>query len=263
MKIVKILFVFIFCFLIIDISAVHAYIDNNKDGIIFLRAGGSTSSNSSGTSGGRSYPSHSSYRENGCLGKWCLISEVFFWTCIFLLFFSPTILLYFKVFKASIYNRKHFKLLSEKAIAWDYKKMKDQVINAFYIIQQSWSHMDMFPAKEYMTESLYERFTTKLEWMKIQNKQNILEKIQLIDVKPISFQDHINDNKDYIWFYMKAKMIDYVIDSKTNKKIGGISTFRFSFIEFWKFTREGERWVLSKILQEDEVDNTLLKQNKS
>lgn len=77
--------------------------------------------------------------------------------------------------------------------------------------------MDMSPAKECMTEDLYELFTAKLEWIKIQNKQNILKKIQLLDVKPISFQDHLDDSQDCIWFYIKAKMIDYIIDSKTKK----------------------------------------------
>ena len=88
-----------------------------------------------------------------------------------------------------------------------------------------------------------------------------MKKIQLLDVKPFSFHGHLSDSQDCIWFYIKAKMIDYIIDSKTNKKIEGNSALRFSFIEYWKFTRKDEIWCLSKILQEDEMDEVFLKQN--
>lgn len=122
MKIVKILLMLMFCFLAIDTPIVSAYVDSNNDYIIFLRAGGGSGSSNSGSSGSSSYPFHSSYGRNVYLDKRCLIREVFFWTCIFILFSSSTIILYFKVFKASIHNRKYLNLLSKKDMAWDYKK---------------------------------------------------------------------------------------------------------------------------------------------
>lgn len=113
--------------------------------------------------------------------------------------------------------------------------------------------MDLKPAKPYMSEKLYDSFTTKLNFMEMCNKRNILEKIQLIDIKPVSINDDEDDDKDYIWLYIKGKMVDYIINTKTDEVIDG-NTNRTSFIEFWKFTRQGkDKWVLTKIKQKDEA----------
>ena len=54
------------------------------------------------------------------------------------------------------------------------------------------------------------------------NKQskNILKKIKLLNVKPVSIHDE-DDSKDLIWFYIKGKMIDYTINTETKEMIEG------------------------------------------
>ena len=53
-------------------------------------------------------------------------------------------------------------------------------------------------------------------------------------------------------------MVDYTIDTETKEIIDGKNTiFGVSFIEYWKFVRKGDKWVLSKILQNDEKDKII------
>ena len=78
-------------------------------------------------------------------------------------------------------------------------------------------------------------FKQNLDGMEINNRKNILKKIKLLNVKPVSIHDDEDDSKDLIWFYIKGKMIDYIINTKTQEKING-STTPSSFVEFWKFT---------------------------
>ena len=116
----------------------------------------------------------------------------------------------------------------------------------------------MYLAREYMDDDLYELFRQKIEWMKIGNKRNILKKIKLINLKPVSVIDDEDDSKDLIWFYIKGSMVDYTINTKTNEIIDGKNTILgIPFVEYWKFVRKDNKWVLSKILQSDEKDKII------
>ncbi len=53
----------------------------------------------------------------------------------------------------------------------------------------------------------------------------------------MSVFDSENDFLDYIRFYIKGRMVDYIIDTETQKVISG-NTFPESFAEYWKFIRQ-------------------------
>ena len=80
-----------------------------------------------------------------------------------------------------------------------------------------------------------------------------MEKIRLVKALPVALHDDPDNSRDFIWFYIKGNMIDYTIDTSTQEIIEG-HTFPSSFVEYWQFVRKEDRWVLSKILQDDEED---------
>ena len=169
-----------------------------------------------------------------------------------LIIFASTIILYFKVLRASFNSKRYLRLLDNKDITWKYKTIENRVIETFYVVEEAWTNNDISKAKDYMDKDLYENFKSKLEWMDINNRRNILKKIRLVNLKPVSVYDDKDDNKDLIWFYIKGKMIDYIVDTKTNNIVSG-NTKNKSFVEFWKFVKNDDNnWVLSEILQEDE-----------
>lgn len=249
-KIISFLFLIMLLFPLEEASASEININkiNNYDyKVINIRAGGLTGGASTTT------PSHSHTRRgrryyNSPLG---IVSSILNVLLFIMLISISSIYLYFKVLRASINNKRYLKILAGKDVSWKYKNIEKQVIKCFYIVQESWTNGKIEQAKNYMDSDLYDSFKTKLNWMEVSNRKNILKNIKLLNLKPVSIYDDDNDDKDLIWFYIKGRMIDYIIDTNSNEKIEG-NTFNKSFVEFWKFTRKEDKWILTEILQENE-----------
>ena len=230
-----------------NIIVVNAKETTCKSPITILRAGGGSSGGSHSSSGGSS-----SSRHYGRRGYSSPLSNIISAIIFILILFASTIILYFKVLRASFNSKRYLRLLDNKDITWKYKTIENRVIETFYVVEEAWTNNDMVKAKDYMDKDLYENFKSKLEWMDINNRRNILKKIRLVNLKPVSVYDDKDDNKDLIWFYIKGKMIDYIVDTKTKSIVSG-DTKNKSFVEFWKFVKnDNNEWVLSEILQEDE-----------
>ena len=229
-----------------NVIVVNAKETSYNSSVTILRAGGGSSSGSHSSSGG------SSSRHYGRRGYSSPLSNIISAIIFMLILFATTIILYFKVLRASFNSKRYLRLLDNKDSTFKYKTIEKRVIETFYVVEEAWTNNDISNAKDYMDKDLYENFKSKLEWMDINNRRNILKKIRLVNLKPVSVYDDKDDNKDLIWFYIKGKMIDYTIDTKTRNIVDG-TTKNKSFIEFWKFVKNDDnKWVLSEILQEDE-----------
>lgn len=168
------------------------------------------------------------------------------------------ILFRMKIIKAKIHSRHLMRMLSNKDEAWKYKNVQKQVEKAYFIIQKAWTEQNINQAKEYLDKELFENFQSKIEWMQIRREKNILKKISLIDASPILINDRKNDEKDYVWYYIRGSMIDYTINIDTMEKVDG-RKFKTRFTEYWKFIRkDNDKWVLCKILQEDEKEQIFI-----
>ena len=88
--------------------------------------------------------------------------------------------------------------------------------------------------------------------MEYRNEKNILAKIQLLHALPVAVYDDADNSQDYVWFYIKGKMVDYTINTNTRLKING-NTSPTAFVEYWQYTRKDNRWVLNRILQKNEA----------
>ena len=145
-------------------------------------------------------------------------------------------------------------MLEHKDHAWKYAHLQKNVKNAYFSIQNAWSNLDMTPAKDYMSDALFEEFQEKLREMKRLKERNVLEKIRLLDAAPVALYDSADNSQDFVWILLKGKMVDYRIDTERGVKVAG-SKQAEKFVEYWQFIRkEGDRWVLNKILQQVEGD---------
>ncbi len=253
----------IICILLIFCSAISIFVGNTdvsgNPPLISLRAGGGGSSGASGggsgSGGGNSVnedsgalPHHSDTGEQSSP-----IETVVSFMIFSLIFFSSSILYYLKLTRYSRKSKKLMKQLMQSDDAWKYKDVSFMVNESFYAIQTAWSESDMTPASQYMSDELYKSFQVKLNWMVFRNQKNILKNIRLIHAFPVAMRNNDDNSRDYIWFYIKGRMVDYIIDTNTQSIISG-NTFPSSFEEFWQFTRKDNRWVLNKILQKSESD---------
>ena len=249
----------VFCLILISLIlisflGVTTYARNADDRTLYptflLRAGGGSSGGGGGGGGGGS-SSHSHSSGNG--REPTLIESVLSFILFLLVFFSSSIILYFQLSKRSRKAKKLMKKIKQSDVAWKYKDVSSDVKEGFFAIQCAWTDMDMRKASKYMSDELCDSFQTKLNWMKFKNQKNVLEKIRLVKALPVAVHDDLDNSYDYIWFYIKGNMIDYTIDTSTQEIIDG-HTFPFSFVEYWQFVRKDGKWVLNKILQDDEED---------
>ena len=246
------LFILLLVFVLpISVMAIQDRMVNNY-AINTLRAGGG-SSGGSGGSGGSShgYGHHGSRSSHN--------NPVLYIVTLIIFSSIGSIILYFKVLRSAINSKRYLKLLCKKDVSWKYKNIEKQALSTFYSVQESWTNMNMETSKEYMSKKLYNSFVSKLEFMEVNHKQNVLKRIRLVDIKPVSIYDDEDDTKDYVWFYIKGFMTDYTINTETKKIMEG-TIFPTYFVEFWEFTRLGkDKWVLTKIKQIDEMDTIVFK----
>lgn len=241
------LLVIVIMFLIIEINPVYA------------RAGGGSSGGGGGSSGGGggssgAYVRRPNHRDRRS-GREVSLLERIIGIGLFVSFgYSSVIIIKIKLTKLKNKSKLEIKELEKKDNSWNYEDMKDFVSEAYFVIQESWKDNDMKKASSYMMPELLEQFQIKLNWMEMQKKKNIMDKIELVDAYPISLNDDKEDTKDYVWFYIKGKMIDYIINTETSELIEG-SLHRKSFVEYWQFKKnKDKKWALNKILQEEEKD---------
>ena len=237
--------------MLISCISITAYAENvdtsYSDSVITLRAGGGGGSGGGGGGSGGGGSSHHS----GTGRQPTLFESIIQFIMMPFILFSSSIVFYVKLTKRSRKAKKLMKQMMQSDNAWKYKDISSTVKESFMAIQTAWSNMDMSSASQYMSDELYDSFQTKLNWMSYRNQKNILESIQLIQALPVAVHDDSDNSRDYIWFYIKGKMVDYIIDTNTQLKVSG-NTSATSFVEYWQFTRKENNWVLNKILQKNE-----------
>ena len=257
--------------ILISCLGVTAYAANIDSSVIQLRAGGGGSGGGStgggSTRGGSTGGSNTRGGSNGGYGgigdhgrysrynntsRPLTMFESFGLYIILLIGLScVSIYYYFKLTRNLRKARKVKKKIKQSDYAWKFKDIYSTVNESFTAIQTAWSNMDMTPASQYMSDNLFDSFQTKLNWMTYRNEKNVLKNIKLVQAFPVAVNADSNDTFCYVWFYIKGRMVDYIIDTKTQLVVSG-KTDVSSFVEYWQFTREKGKWVLNKILQEDE-----------
>ena len=104
--------------------------------------------------------------------------------------------------------------------------------------------------KKHLSESLYEQWKLKIEWQQFQQQYNQLDHIQLLKVILVDLHDAIDNQQDFFWVYIEGKMNDLMIEKQEV-----IASNHDSFVEYWKFVRHGNDFLLDEIKQQDEVES--------
>ncbi len=215
-----------------------------------LRVGGGGGSSGGGGGGGSS---GGGAHHTGATRRTSLLESIVHFLMMPLLLFSSSIIFYFKITQRARKSRKLMKQMLKSDNAWKYKDIASTVNDCYFAVQNAWAGMDMTPASQYLSDELFESLQTKLKWMAYRKEQNILKNIRLLQALPVAVHDDNDNARDFIWFYIKGKMIDYTINTETQMKTDG-NTSAASFTEYWQFMRKEDQWVLHKILQKNEAD---------
>ncbi len=256
----KKLLCFTLCFVLVFFcvnTVVHADFFDSVTSVSALRAGGGGSSGGGGGGGGSSGGSSSGSSYSGGSGSSIqgpsLLKMITASIALAITSICSSIKFYFLLTKRSRKSKALIRQMQKSDNAWKFKSILEDVETGFYAIQNAWSELDMTPASQHMSDKLFEIFQNRLYNIKSRGEQNILKDIKLLKALPVSVYDSADNDNDYVWFYIRARMIDYTIDQATHTKLSG-NTSPESFVEYWQFVRKNDNWVLNKILQKNEQD---------
>ena len=127
----------------------------------------------------------------------------------------------------------------------DINEFKKEVFNIYKDIQVAWMNFDTASIRRLTTDELYNMYSSQLETLKLKNQKNIMDDIELIDVKVID----IRKENDVITIdtYLNVRCYDYVINEKTDKVVRGTSSskinikYKLSFVKSSINNKEEEK----------------------
>lgn len=154
-----------------------------------------------------------------------------------------TIILFIKTSKSDYILRWAFK----RDKIWDSNKMKALSKNMFFKMQQAWMNRNIDTVKEFITDGLYVDYKQQLDIMVTNQEKNILESINVADIKIISCEDFSDNSKDSFIAYIKGSIVDYTISEKTGRIIKNEKQEEEKFKDTYHFVRQRNKWLLNYI----------------
>lgn len=111
-----------------------------------------------------------------------------------------------------------------------------KVRSAFTEIQKAWSRQDLGPVRRYISDGVYQRFSTQFQMMKLLGQENQLSDIRIHQVFFESFEE--DGDISVINVGIRASMSDrFVCRELPQLNSGG----QESFTEYWSFIRKGRK----------------------
>ena len=180
--------------------------------------GGGSSGGSGGSSGGSS--SHSSGHARGTSSP---LSSLVSGGAFMLMAGAGGIIFAVHLHRKHSASRALLKQIDDQDYHWNEAVLDERVEKTYYAVQRAWSDMDLDTLKAYLSSSLYGRWQVKLAFMEMNHEQNILQDIRLLKHKVVGVGDRQDDEQDFCWYYIKGRMVDYIIDTQTRQIKTGIT----------------------------------------
>lgn len=219
----------------------------------FARAGGASGGGGGGGGGGGSSHHHTS-SSRGQGGRAGAFQALLLTGTFVILGSAGTITYLHRAKKKQAVAREKLKEFSIGEDHWDRSEIQERVRESYYRIQECWRDRDLEKGYPYLSQKMQQEFQTKFEWSRMRHEVFVMEGIQLLDAILVEAENEDGDDRDYIWYLIHGKMIDYVYHEETGELLKGSRKME-DFFEYWRFVLEDGNWVLDEICQKEEVDN--------
>ena len=220
---------------------------------VFARAGGASGGGGGGGGGGSS-SHHSTGSSRGRGGRAGTVQVLMMAGTVLILGSAGTITYLHQARKKQAAAREKLKDFSKEEDHWDSHEIQERVREAYYQIQECWRDRDLERGRPYLSQRMQQEFQTKFQWSELRHEVFVMEEIQLLDAILVEAENEEGDDRDYIWYLIHGKMIDYVYQEETGERLKGSRKME-DFFEYWRFILEDGNWVLDEICQKEEVDS--------
>lgn len=106
--------------------------------------------------------------------------------------------------------------------------------SVFPTVQNAWSDQDMKPARHFVSDGIYERFTIQLEIQKACELRNVMRDVQVRSSRCVAL--HSDAFFDTAHILIAATAVDYTAHARTGKRVDGNPQAE-PFSEVWSFVR--------------------------
>lgn len=152
-------------------------------------------------------------------------------------------------------------LASEHDNLWDMHALKMHAKSMFYKMQDAWMGKNIDAVRELITDQLYADYKQQLDYMRLKNETNVLEGIQINDVRIISCQDFNEDAKDSYIAYIKGTIVDYTRAERSGNIIINKERDEEKFSDTYHFVRYGNKWLLHYIDNDVSISDLISARN--
>jgi uncharacterized tellurite resistance protein B-like protein len=225
-------------------------------GELFARAGGGGGySGGGGFSGGGGYSSGGSYSNGGDYSGSYSVSGVDDPSLAFMLLFFVFFLFLYSTRNPSRTIKKAFKKQRYRTYAQELAELKERdpgfsiarfekrCVLPFVQIQQAWSSQNMAPVRAYISDGVYERFTTQIAMQKSSLRQNIMQDVRVRKAVVLALTS--DEHFDTVHVGITAQAVDYTIHAQSKKQIHGSKRPQV-FSEVWSYIRKPSAKTLLK-----------------
>jgi hypothetical protein len=150
-------------------------------------------------------------------------------------------------------SRKTIDVAAQTDPAWNLQYLETQVRETFPKYQQDWSAFDLDSIRTYTSPRYFEHVRLLLAALRGLGRQNVVAQPHINDWAIVDAHNDDNDDLDGFTAFIKAGAVDNLVSMADNRVIYTDSS---TFEEYWRFDRDGDRWVLDGIRQATE--NSLL-----
>ena len=141
-------------------------------------------------------------------------------------------------------NTKNALLNAEKTDStWNENNLLENGKKIFMQYQADWSSYNTDNMKSYMTEPYYNHANLMIAALKLANRKDLVNDPVIDQAVITSVSDDTDNSKDNLIIGFSAHANDQLIDTTTNKVLYNDK----NMVEFWRFTRSGNNWLLSGI----------------
>lgn len=102
---------------------------------------------------------------------------------------------------------------------------------AFLKVQAAWSLGDMTPARPFVSDGVYERFTRQLKDLRERGLTNVMADVQVLDAEVLGYESDRHFDALHVW--VKASAVDKTVDAEGKVRRSSSGAFE----EVWSFLR--------------------------
>lgn len=160
---------------------------------------------------------------------------------LFLLFGFFTLVFYVNINNQKTKNKLWKPLNKEELEFWNDEKIQNYISEIFVKVQYSWQNRDISLIEKFLTKNYFSKFSSQLSKMIKNNEKNIVDNINILQIKIISGSvKNGNFSAEISW-----TLVDYIV---INNNPDSSSNFESEkFVDIWNFVFEENIWKVNSI----------------